>query len=352
MYHSFLCRHTPIPSKNRQPQPPTSVQLQSKTTGVQVFPGGPPHKTMHSPRVVSPCDTEGKTTLYCREAINFSGFEKSSFDRLMLCSVVQYFPSLEYLMQTLEQAVRVVSDGGKIIVGDVRNYALLRAYHTSIELFQAIEGTEIDALETGVSEKILREQELTIDPSWFLLLPELIPSISFVEVLPKRGKLQNEMTRFRYDVVLHVNSRATSVDVEWQEWSHIKPTLDEMKQQLEKTTGNTLGWNAIRNRRVVDETQLIAWLESGQCADDVSTIRANLKQNAVLSIEPEDLIDLARLTEWRVHFRMADGNFSGDYDVVFFKSKVGLVEFPRYPSVEQKRAREYSNNPLKSSKNP
>ena len=55
VYHSFLYRHTPIPSRNRQPQSPPSVQLQSKTTGVQVFPGGPPPKTMHSPRLVSPC---------------------------------------------------------------------------------------------------------------------------------------------------------------------------------------------------------------------------------------------------------------------------------------------------------
>ena len=292
-------------------------------------------------------DTEGKTTLYCREAINFSGFEAASFDRLMLCSVVQYFPSLGYLTQTLEQAVRVVSDGGKIVVGDVRNYALLKAYHTSIELFQAADESEISALETGVAERSLREQELTIDPSWFLLLPELIPAISFVELLPKRGKLQNEMTCFRYDVVLHINSQATSVDVTWQEWSQEKPTVDAIKQQLAQSTRNSVGWKAIRNRRVVDETQLIAWLESGQCATDVSTIRANLKNNPLLSIEPEDLIDIARLSGWRVHFRMAEGNFSGDYDVVFFKPKLGLIEFPNYPLVEQKRTREYSNNPLK-----
>ncbi|MFT5045987.1 MAG: amino acid adenylation domain-containing protein, partial [Porticoccaceae bacterium] len=292
-------------------------------------------------------DVDGKTTLYCREAINFSGFEEASFDRLMLCSVVQYFPSLEYLTQTLEQAVRVVADGGKIIVGDVRNYALLRAYHTSIELFQATGGTETTALETGVAEKSLREQELTIDPSWFLFLPELIPSISFVEVLPKRGKLQNEMTRFRYDVVLHINRRTTSVDVEWQEWSHEKSTVDEIKQRLTETMSSALGWKAVRNHRIVDETRLIAWLDAGQCAENVSTIRSNLKKKLTLSIEPEDLIDLARLSGWRIHFRMADGNFAGDYDVVFIKSKGEETEFPKYPSVEQKRAREYSNNPLK-----
>lgn len=292
-------------------------------------------------------DTDGKTTLYCREAINFSGFEEASFERLMLCSVVQYFPSLGYLKQTLEQAVRVVSDGGKIIVGDVRNYALLRAYHTSIELFQAADDTETGAFETGVAGKSLREQELTIDPSWFLLLPELIPSISFVEVLPKRGKLQNEMTCFRYDVVLHINSQTSEVDVEWQEWSHGKPTVDEIKQCLIETTGNTVGWKAIRNRRVVDETRLIAWIDTGQCADDVSTIRANLTKNLAPSIEPENLIELAELIGWRIHFRMADGNFAGDYDAVFFKSTSEQIEFPKYPSVEQKRAREYSNNPLK-----
>lgn len=292
-------------------------------------------------------DVDHKITLYCREAVNFSGFEEASFERLMLCSVVQYFPSLEYLTQTLEQAVRVVADGGKIIVGDVRNYTLLKAYHASIELFQAASDTETIALETGIAEKSLREQELAIDPSWFLLLPKLIPSISYVEVLPKRGKLQNEMTRFRYDVVLHINTQISSVDVDWQEWSHEKLAVDQIKQRLTETTNSTLGWKAVRNRRVVDETRVLTWLDDGQGADHVSAIRSKLKKNQTQAIEPEDLVDLAHSCGWGIHFRIAEGNFAGDYDVVFINSKYDEIAFPKYQTIEQKQSRVYSNNPLK-----
>ena len=44
-------------------------------------------------------------TLLHREAVNFAGIP-TDFDVVILNSVVQYFPGGEYLLRTLEQAVR------------------------------------------------------------------------------------------------------------------------------------------------------------------------------------------------------------------------------------------------------
>ena len=42
-----------------------------------------------------------------------------SVDLVILNSVVQYFPDVEYLLEVLSEAVRVVQRGGHIFVGDV-----------------------------------------------------------------------------------------------------------------------------------------------------------------------------------------------------------------------------------------
>lgn len=54
-------------------------------------------------------------------ADNFESIDTEAFDVVILNSVVQYFPSIDYLVRVLEGAVKVVKPGGFIFIGDVRN---------------------------------------------------------------------------------------------------------------------------------------------------------------------------------------------------------------------------------------
>ena len=53
---------------------------------------------------------------------------------MILNSVVQYFPSLDYLLRVLHQAVAAAAPGGAIFLGDVRSLPLLAAFHASVEV--------------------------------------------------------------------------------------------------------------------------------------------------------------------------------------------------------------------------
>ena len=55
---------------------------------------------------------------------------------------------------------------------------------------------------------IAHEKELVIDPDFFLALRERLPRIGAVDILLKRGRSDNELTHYRYDVVLHVGEAA------------------------------------------------------------------------------------------------------------------------------------------------
>ena len=60
-----------------------------------------------------------------------------SVDLVILNSVVQYFPDMDYLLEVLSEAVRVTRRGGHIFVGDLRSLPLLGAYHSSVQLYKA-----------------------------------------------------------------------------------------------------------------------------------------------------------------------------------------------------------------------
>ena len=55
------------------------------------------------------------------------------------------------------------------------------------------------------------EQELLLDPALFEAVRARMPRLGRVEVQVKRGEYDNEVSRFRYDVVLHLDADLADV---------------------------------------------------------------------------------------------------------------------------------------------
>ncbi len=145
-----------------------------------------------------------------RAADDFSGMDRdrngSVFDTVLLNSVVQYFPSADYLLTVLRSAVDITTSGGRIFIGDVRSLPLLDAYCESVELFKAAPGTSQDDLQERVRQRREREEELVLDPAFFTALRLELPRIHRARILTKTGQASIELTRFRYDVVLELDN--------------------------------------------------------------------------------------------------------------------------------------------------
>ena len=127
-------------------------------------------------------------------------------DLVILNSVAQYFPDPEYLRRVVERAVACVADGGHVWVGDVRSLALLEAFHTTVEMVQADGDASAAALRARVDRRVAQEAELVVDPGFFHALRTALPGVASVRARLKRGCDRNEMTCFRYDVVLAVDA--------------------------------------------------------------------------------------------------------------------------------------------------
>jgi amino acid adenylation domain-containing protein len=119
------------------------------------------------------------------------------FDTLLMSSVVQYFPSADYLMSTLAAALEHVAAGGRVIVSDVRNLDLADHFRRAVERRRGMVPRE--------------DKELQLAPDYFCALPARLPRITAVEVRPRRGRARNEMALYRYDVTLHVERAPTAI---------------------------------------------------------------------------------------------------------------------------------------------
>jgi SAM-dependent methyltransferase len=157
------------------------------------------------------------------------------FDLVILNSVVQYFPSAEYLRRTLAHAATMLASNGALFIGDVRNLAQLEAFALSVEWTRAEPGTSVANLRERTQHRIALEQELTLDPGFFRALPRDIPSIAGVEILLKRGRHATELTRFRYDVLLHCGEAPRAVPstarMAWKGASSLAMVLDDLRRR-------------------------------------------------------------------------------------------------------------------------
>src|SRR5579872_3900727 len=95
-------------------------------------------------------------TILTRPADNFEDFAEEQFDTVVLSSVVQYFPSVDYLISVLKGVFQVLKPGGTVFLGDVRSLCLLEAFHASVELSKAPGSLTMDALRSRVQRAVRR----------------------------------------------------------------------------------------------------------------------------------------------------------------------------------------------------
>jgi natural product biosynthesis luciferase-like monooxygenase protein len=143
-----------------------------------------------------------KVRLLNQPAHKLEGATGDPFDLVVINSVAQYFPSTEYLGRVLEDAGKILKDRGSIFLGDLRSLQHLELFHTLIEVNQAPGALEAAALQARVQERCQNETELLIGPEFFSEWLKSHPQWSLQTVNIKGSKQQNEMTMFRYDVVL------------------------------------------------------------------------------------------------------------------------------------------------------
>jgi amino acid adenylation domain-containing protein len=296
-----------------------------------------------------------QVSLTQRAADDFEGVEPEAYDLVILNSVVQYFPSVDYLVRVLEGALRAVRVGGSIFLGDVRNLRLLGTLHTSIELHRAPASLPISDLLYRVRQRRAKEKELCIDPPFFLALKQHLPQISGVEIQLKRGRHHNELTRFRYDVVLRVGPQieqeAEITSLNWQEQAC---TLASLRQRLLESKPEVLVVTDILNARVLAEVKTLALLENCDGLQTVGELLQSLNESvSEAGVDPEDLWSIGNGLPYSVEIKWSPSGLAESLEAVFKRQQTETPNISRQPvspsrveAVTNKSWRQFANNPL------
>ncbi|MFV8751414.1 amino acid adenylation domain-containing protein [Nannocystaceae bacterium ST9] len=266
-----------------------------------------------------------------------------AFDTVIVNSVIQYFPSIDYLVEILVALIGKLEPGGRLFIGDVRSLRLLEAFHAAVELFRATPETSAATLRQRMIQQRSRERELAIDPDFWHALRDRIPAIRGVEVHLKRGRWHNELSRFRYDVILHVGeppsaSTPSGPAPEWIDLERQGATLEQLGERLaeaERRARPALAFTGLRNARVHADVALVQLLDEARARTGetlrVGELRRGLAERDASTIDPELLARLAERHGYAVNLRWSRAGEHDRFDAVLTRrglARPGLIPAP------------------------
>jgi amino acid adenylation domain-containing protein len=287
----------------------------------------------------------------------FDGVEPGSFDAVILNSVVQYFPSADYLAQVLEGALSALRPGGVVFLGDLRSLPLLDAFHVTVELAQAEAELPLARLAQRVRARRSQESELVVAPGFFAELARRLPGLGRVELHPKRGRAHNELSAFRYQAVLRLAAAArpaAAAAVPWLDWRRERLELPALRRLLAERRPAALRLRNVPNARVAAAAAAVEALAAGAVAT-AGEVRRQAAAAAAAAVEPQDLWDLADELPYAVELGWARPEADGSFEAVLVRrdpeaaaAELGaLLQAP--PAAREPRPlSRYTNDPLQA----
>jgi acyl carrier protein len=204
-------------------------------------------------------------------------------------------------------------------------------------------------LQVRIQQRLQDEEELLIDPAFFHALPGYLPTITNVRIQVKRGWAHNELTRFRYQVVLRTDGKTNGVpptaaplysEVDWQSGND---TLETLRHRLQGAAGSGLLVRNLPDARLQAEAYTLrALTENG--LPTVADLRQQLAQLAP-ALEPESLWQLGE----QLGYAVVIGNATqpGQVDALFLPPHATALGSPIFHSpTGHKPWAHYTNNPL------
>ncbi|MGW1966004.1 AMP-binding protein [Streptomyces sp. NPDC001935] len=241
-------------------------------------------------RVEADAVLRDKVRLDCRDAEDTGGLPAGHFDVVVVNSVVQYLPGLARLRTVLERVLGLLAPGGSLFLGDVRSLDLACCLQTGIALARpGGAGGDREALRRGIGHRVATETELLLSPALFGALARRLPRVRAVDVRLKRGVHHNELSRYRYDVVL----------------STAEPVADLAGVAVVRWDADVAGGLEVVDRVVAARPAVVrlAGVPNRRVHDEYAAMRSLFDPRESLDLPPQDAVapDVEALCERAEH---------------------------------------------------
>ncbi|CAG8962038.1 hypothetical protein HYFRA_00005080 [Hymenoscyphus fraxineus] len=287
-------------------------------------------------------------------------------DIAILNSVIQYFPSQDYLLRVLQSLINLGIR--TLFIGDIRSYALQGEFLASRALFiSAKSNVSKDEFRRIMTEMEKAESELLLDPAFFTSLSSRLPSISHVEILPKRIHATNELSCYRYAAVVHIDRQSQRQHEPIHEISQ-DHWIDFMAENLDRqslcerlqasSASSVVAICNIPNGKTILEKTILDSLDNDDEGKDLQSSThwidsSHQKSQHCPSLAPVDIVSLAHQTSWKVELSWARQHSQrGGLDAIFHRYETttsgnSRVKF-RFPTDDEGRPyKSLSSQPLR-----
>ncbi|MEC4811930.1 MAG: phosphopantetheine-binding protein [Scytonema sp. PMC 1069.18] len=164
-----------------------------------------------------------------------------------------------------------------------------------------------------------------------------------------RGRDRNELTQFRYNVILHIGGENLDKDENSSvlNWSEDNLTVSAVRQLLIENQPEILYINNVPNARVMAAVKTAEWLSDVEGFKTVGQMRKALQELENLGVEPEDFYTLD--VPYTVEMTWSASSMEGRYDVVFVRQEriYKKTIFP-HNTTHSRSWQSYANNPLQA----
>lgn len=252
--------------------------------------------------------------LDCREATDCGDLRAGDVDTVVINSVAQYFPSQDYLRRVLDTMLNVLPPGGQIYVGDVRNFELLDALHMAVVLRGGQDTGPGVRRRQRLKHSVASDPELLLSPQWFVRYAR--EHALEVGVMPKIGRFDNELNRFRYDVVLRVPDGPRRPTFELSEWPSDGTGPEKLRAALAE--GRPTGFRAVPHPGVEELSTAARATLFGRAGD----LPARGGDPASQAFRPVDAAGAAAAAGRSVALSLAHGHPDGAYDLLIGSDSV------------------------------
>lgn len=285
-----------------------------------------------------------RVELRTQPAHDVAGLPVAFFDTVILDSVVQHFPSADYLLDVLRKLMKLLVPGGSVFLGDVRNLRLLRCLRAAVavgERGRRGAPTETPALRFAVESAVAWERELLLDPDFFSALPQSVPDIGDVDLRIKRARYHNEFSRYRYDVVLRKQPAPPRPEpIPELSWDGDLGGLEALAEHLKLRRPERFRVAGIPNARLADD--LIALGEIDDCSGSGSLPGPARRTDTV---DPEALHELGAELGYDVVTTWSGEHHDGSIAAEFADTRVGARIGPAYRPGRNTQPTELANEP-------
>ncbi|BDH12380.1 hypothetical protein HOK021_35590 [Streptomyces hygroscopicus] len=261
----------------------------------------------------------GRVELRVQSAADADGLPAGRFDTVVINSVAQYFPDAGYLTGVIGTALELLAPGGAVFLGDVRDLRLLRCLHTAAQVRRARPSADLAVLRHAVEQAVLLEKELLLDPGYFTALAAQRDDIAGVDLQVKRGAYVNELSRYRYDVVLHKRPAARMRALETApelRWGHDVSGLDALERHLAAAPVPALRVTGVPDARLADEAAALRALDDGRPPADLPTFLGAAERPSAPDLGPDTFCELGERLGYRVAVTRS-GSAAESLDVLF-----------------------------------